>query len=546
MRFYRALADMRKVTLGAEDPQHLYDEVCRIAVESGEALMAWVGLAAGDMITPVAWAGPADEYTRGLAFPLDRAAQGREVGPTAYAMTHGRAYVCNDFSGDDCTKPWQERASRFGVGASLAFPFGCAGQIVGVLNLYFRTPGSCDAALVEVVDLMASDLGYALDFIRQQSARRDAEMNAREHEARLTNIVEVALEAVIVINGDFRVVVFNRAASQMFRVSVADALGKPLDQFIPEQHRAGHHLHVADFAATGKTSRQMGHVRCVQARRSDGSIFPIEASISRVVGTQGILLTVMIRDVTKIKEAEQAHMAQATAEAASRAKTEFLSRISHELRTPLNAVLGFAQLMSFDRTDPATARQKERLGHILKAGKHLCTLIDETLDVTRIESGRMPIEAIEIDLETLLDSVVDMSIPQAMQGGIHIDSAYRRAGSIKLCADPARLKQVLINLLSNGIKYNRPGGWVRIETSETGGKVSIVIRDGGLGMTPRQLGSLFDPFNRLGRESSEVPGTGLGLVLAKKLVELMGGHLDIDSEAGVGTSASVTLPRHTD
>lgn len=540
--FYRALADMRRVTLHATHAQTLYEQACRIAVESGQALMAWIGLVQGDAIVPVAWAGPAREYTAGIAIRL--VADGdRPLGPTAYAVVNDRAYVCNDFGSDERTQPWRERAARFGAGASIAFPIRRGGRPIGALNLYFGEAGSCDTALIDLIELMASDIAYALDHIDQQAARDEAERAASEHEMRLASIIDAALEAIVILDGQFRVVVFNRSASRMFGVPAADAIGQPLDRFLPPRYREAHRRHVAAFAQSGKTSRTMGNTRSLEALRSDGTVFPIEASISRVGEGARALLMAMIRDVTRLREAESALMARTAAEAANRAKTAFLSRISHELRTPLNAILGFAQLMRVDRKDPVASRQDERLEHIIKAGEHLCVLIDETLDVARIESGHMQMDQAMIELEPLLDTVVNMSQPQAAQAGVRLEAAYRPLQGLRLCADAARLSQVMLNLLSNAIKYNRPAGWVRVEAGADADLIRITVSDGGLGMTPQQLASLFDPFNRLGRESSDVPGTGLGLVLVKELVELMDGQLDIRSEAGEGTSVSLTLPR---
>jgi len=541
--FYRALADVRKVTLQATSERQLYTEVCRIAVEAGHALMAWVGLIEGGNIVPVACAGPASDYTNGLVIKLPAADDDSEpLGPTAFAVKHGLPYVCNDFQVEACTEPWRSRAARFGVGASLAYPLSRGGRTIGALNLYFRTAGACKPALVELVHLMASDLAYALDHLDEQRARLLAEAAAQEHETRLARIIDATLEAIIVVDARFRIVVFNRAASAMFGVSAEDAIGHPLDRFIPMPSRDAHRDHVANFAATGHTSRHMG-TRYVEALRADGSTFPIEASISRVGEGPRLLLTAMVRDVSALRDAERAQLARTAAEAANRAKTQFLSRMSHELRTPLNAMMGFAQLMSLDSAEAATPRQLERLGHVLTAGQHLCTLIDEALDVARIESGRMPMDFEEVELEPQLDTVLSMCAPQADDAGVRIEAVYKPLLGLTLRTDPARLRQVLLNLLSNALKYNRRGGWCRVQVESDDERVRIGVSDGGLGMTPEQMGGLFDPFNRLGRECSDVPGTGLGLVLVKELVELMGGDLALQSQAGVGTAVLVSLPR---
>jgi CheY-like chemotaxis protein/nitrogen-specific signal transduction histidine kinase len=272
----------------------------------------------------------------------------------------------------------------------------------------------------------------------------------------------------------------------------------------------------------------------------------MEASISRVGEGDRLLMTVMARDVTQLRQAERAQLAHAAAEAANRAKTEFLSRISHELRTPLNAVLGFAQLMRADVQDPLSPHHQEQIELVLQAGEHLRTLIEETLDVSRIEAGRMTMEVRDFELCELLNGALHMVEPQARAAGVRLEAAYTPNCTVLMHTDPDRLRQVMLNLLSNAIKYNRPGGCVRLELARDAHFVRIAVRDNGLGMSSGQKAQLFQPFNRLGRERSSVQGTGIGLVLVRQLVGLMGGELAIDSEPERGTVVEVILPASDD
>jgi signal transduction histidine kinase/CheY-like chemotaxis protein len=286
----------------------------------------------------------------------------------------------------------------------------------------------------------------------------------------------------------------------------------------------------------------MGHSRDLTGLRANGEEFPMEASISRAGQGERLLMTFMARDVTHLRAAEKAQLARTAAEAANRAKTEFLSRISHELRTPLNAVLGFARLMRSDVNDRLSAHHGSQIDLVLQAGEHLRALIDEMLDVSVIEAGRMAIEMRDFELCELLDGALRMSEPQAAECGVRLEATYSHACAILMRSDPARLRQVMLNLLSNAIKYNRPGGWVRVELARDPYFVHIVVRDNGLGMTEEQQAQLFQPFNRLGRERSDVQGTGIGLVLVRQLVGLMGGELMLESQPGQGTVVRVTLP----
>ncbi len=541
--FYRALSEMGQAMVNVDDPQLLYRTICRIAVSSGHALMAWIGVIEGSRLVPVAWGGPAMEYTRDLSIecPSEQVPDA-ELGPTTMALRTGRRYVCNDFLADPRTGPFRERAERFGVRASASFPIRRTGRIAGALNLYFGEPGAFDEPLIELVEQMVSDLCVGLDHIDRESARARAERSARERELQLSGIVETAMDAIITVDAVGRIVLFNRAASQMFGVSPEEALGGTLDRFIPPEHRAAHHAHLADYAAAGITSRRMGGARELSGIRANGEVFPMEASISRAGEGDRLLMTVMARDVTQLRQAEKAQLARTAAEAANRAKTEFLSRISHELRTPLNAVLGFTQLMRAEAHEPLTDHQRRQLDLVLQAGSHLRTLIDEMLDVSRIESGRMAIEHCDFELCELLDGALRMSEPHAHECGVTLQAAYAAACPLLMRTDPARLRQVMLNLLSNAIKYNRRGGLVRVEVVRDPYFVHITVRDNGLGMSDEQRANLFQPFNRLGREHSGVEGSGIGLVLVRQLVGLMGGELSLESRAGEGTAVRVTLP----
>jgi signal transduction histidine kinase len=222
------------------------------------------------------------------------------------------------------------------------------------------------------------------------------------------------------------------------------------------------------------------------------------------------------------------------AEQANLAKSEFLSRMSHELRTPLNAILGFAQLLESD-VPPPRASQKKCITQILSAGWHLLGLINEVLDLSKIESGQVPLTEEPVALADVMLECQSMIVNQARQGELTLHFPDFDL-PIFVRADRTRVKQVLINLLSNAVKYNRKQGTVQVTCFEsTPGRIRVSIRDTGEGLTPEQLAQLFQAFNRLGRENSETDGTGIGLVVAKRLVELMGGEIGVESSLGVGS-----------
>ncbi len=246
-------------------------------------------------------------------------------------------------------------------------------------------------------------------------------------------------------------------------------------------------------------------------------------------------VAVLFSDTTERKNNESALMAaKATADTANRAKTDFLLSMSHELRSPLNSILGFTQLIEGGKPPPTPAQQKS-VEQILNAGWYLLSLINEILDLTSIESGKMSLAPRDMSIAEVLNDCRDMIGPQAQSSGIEVGFPVL-AHNCMVRADPVRTKQVLINLLTNAIKYNRVGGRVDVRCAAAPGQpVRVSVTDTGHGLSQTQLTQLFEPFNRLGQELGAEPGTGIGLVICKRLVEQMGGRMGAESTAGEGS-----------
>ena len=262
---------------------------------------------------------------------------------------------------------------------------------------------------------------------------------------------------------------------------------------------------------------------------------PLVSDLLAAVGGQAGSLVARARAAHDREEAKQ------DAERANHAKSEFLSRMSHELRTPLNAVLGFAQLLDLDKLDD---RQRDGVNHILKAGHHLVHLVDEVLDIARIEAGEMRLSLEPVAAVDITDESIALVRPLAERRGITIETDFGDGEQPWVLADRQRLKQVLLNLLSNAIKYNRENGLVRVTLEpRPDERLAIRVADTGPGIPPEHKQQLFEPFERLGAEETSVEGTGLGLALSKRLVEAMGGAIDAESDPDHGTTMSVELPR---
>src|SRR6266436_6599308 len=282
-----------------------------------------------------------------------------------------------------------------------------------------------------------------------------------------------------------------------------------------------------------------------------GQQFPPEqVSIAQEVATQLAIAIAQARLHERVKrqaaelevrvQERTRELSAATAEAgrANQAKSEFLSRMSHELRTPLNAILGFAQLLEMDA---ASAEQRESVEQILRGGRHLLGLINEVLDISRIEAGRLQLSLEPVPVQETVRQAIELVQPSAAEAHVTV-RAEAIGEALHVQADRQRLQQVLLNLLSNGVKYNRAGGTVTVACRETTARwLRIEVTDTGQGITADKLARLFTPFDRLGAEASAVEGTGLGLALSKSLVEAMGGTLKVRSEPEVGCTFSVEL-----
>ena len=388
-----------------------------------------------------------------------------------------------------------------------------------------------------------------------------------------------ALQNAILTSANFSIIatdekgiiqLFNIGAERMLGYLAADVLNKitPADISDPQEVIAraealsvelGTPITPGFEALVFKASRGIEDIYELTYIRKDGSRFPAVVSVTALRDAQGRIIGYLLigtdNTARKQVEAERAQLykalqdkntelesAKAVAEKANLAKSNFLSSMSHELRTPLNAILGFAQLLE-SGSPPPTATQTERLHQITKAGWYLLDLINEILDLAVIESGKLSLSLEPISLSDVLLECQAMIGPQAQQRGINI-SFDKVDPTCFAHADHTRVKQALINLLSNAIKYNRDHGMVEVKCTTTSPeRIRIIIRDSGAGLPPEKLAQLFQPFNRLGQETGSEEGTGIGLVVTRQLVELMGGSIGVESTVGVGSEFWIELTR---
>ena len=369
------------------------------------------------------------------------------------------------------------------------------------------------------------------------TTRKHSEAALIESERLFSSIFDTAYDAFITIDADQHIMLFNKAAESMFGYSAGSIIGQSLERLLPSDEGSGKHLsRVRTFATTQGTAR-----RDVRGVRASGEIFPVETTISHLTVNDKQIFAATIRDTTERQRAEALQLAKDSAELANRAKSEFLAHMSHELRTPLNSILGFAQLLEYDSAIKSAEPAMKKVGNIRTAGAHLLSMIDDILDLSRIEVGGLTLSPEALDVDLLIREGISLIAPQAEARELTI-TFTPPDGLCYVLADRTRLRQILVNLLSNAVKYNRARGTVDIARLGNEQWVELSIRDSGGGLTPEQQERLFQPFNRLGAEMSSTEGTGIGLVIVRQLVEKMGGSIRVDSKHGEGATFVVTLP----
>lgn len=361
----------------------------------------------------------------------------------------------------------------------------------------------------------------------------------RESEERYRTVVEGVRSIIFRIDRDGAWSLLNKAWEEFSDQPVEEALGQQAVDFLHPDDRKRAKKALARMASTPDEDIRRMELRVVV--RGELRWIEVLARVlwdaeGGVVGYAG-----SIDDITDRKRAEEtAERALEEARRASQAKSEFLSRMSHELRTPLNAIIGFSQLLAMSGLDSEDA---ESVGHISRAGEHLLELINEVLDIVSIEAGRMALSVEPVELSEIIDESLSLVRPAADQRRLHVRTSLGVRHALWVNADRQRLRQVLVNLLGNAVKYNCEAGTITVNCSPVDrGMVRIEVEDTGIGIAPGRLSDVFAPFERLGAERTEVEGTGMGMTVTKRLVEAMGGTITVKSTQGLGSCFTVELP----
>lgn len=429
--------------------------------------------------------------------------------------------------------------------AACAFPIWLRVNVYGVMEFYSKEAQAEDWDLLRTLGTAGRQIGLFVE-------RTEVEAALQENEARTSLIIDTALDAVITIDRVGRITEWNTQAEQVFGWSALEAIGRDVaDTIFPPSHRPGYREYVQRLLESRDPSLSNMLVEMIGLRR-DGREFPVEIAMTPLAVEGSVIFSAFIRDITSRKEAERAlkdyaqqledinqqlDTALKEAKAATEAKSSFLATMSHEIRTPMNGVIGMAGLLLETKL---TDEQREYAETVQTCGDHLLTIINDILDFSKIEAGKLDLEVIEFDLRLAMDESLDLVAERASSKGLNLACLFHADVPRNLLGDPGRLRQVVMNLTANAIKFTDSGDVVVEVTVEAQSNEDAIIRvavtDSGIGISDEVRERLFQSFSQAdGSTTRKYGGTGLGLAICKRLVEMMGGTIGVSSQIGEGS-----------
>ncbi|WP_284450660.1 PAS domain S-box protein [Methylophaga thalassica] len=404
-------------------------------------------------------------------------------------------------------------------------------EVSEVYKLYRSLLFSVIVSIVFIIFMTA----FGTYFYRRSTQQQIVSLQQRDA------IIKQTDDGFVTIDDQGRITMVNPAICLLFGYQEAELIGQPVSILIDEEQRHKHdnYLKQADI----HEPKIIHRTRSLSATRKDGSQFPIELNVSPMQFGHRKFYIGVIRDISERYQYQQELIkAMQQAEHANQAKSEFLAKMSHELRTPLNAIIGFSQLLQMDKLNDD---QRESVSMIESSGNHLLSLINEVLDLSRIESGHMSVSVEDVELKPLIEHILPFIHNQLSALDLRITESYpTQSSSLFVRADHIKLKQVLLNLLSNAAKYNKPSGSIEIIVSHTDSdSIRIAIKDTGYGIDENLQQRLFEPFDRLDKDTSDIQGTGIGLVISRELIKLMNGRFGFESKRDIGSTFWIELQR---
>ena len=597
--------------------QNLYEAICDALIRNFGLKMVWLGIVKGESFEagPVAMAGIEIYNEAVIKFIWDDASSGQ--GLSCSAMKKKESLVINDISSTGEYVTWREKALEFGFKSTISLPLtGIDGATMGILNLYSGEPQFFTRSRLDLFHVFANHVASVLEnrslidslekkvrertrefedanlelheiqktlkelneqleervtqrtaSLRKEIAeRKQIEEKLRESTQVLKSITDGIGEEILLLTPDYKIIWANKTSLKKFGCKMDDIFGKYCYNISHKREKPCDFYEdlcpVREFQKTGNPVT-LSHTHY---DKNEKEIF-VEVSAYPIKNEKGEITQYihMCKDVTERKKAEKAELERIQAEAANKAKSDFLANMSHELRTPLNSVLGFSEVLMDELFGKLNKKQREYANDIFDSGQHLLSLINDILDLSKVESGKMELESSLFLLKDVLGASMSMLKEKAIRHNIRLDLNIEPEADIEIEADERKFKQVMFNLLSNAVKFTPDGGSVRVQARLVNSEqylvnskklttndyslttdtdfVEISVTDTGIGIREEDLPKLFKEFSQLeSTYTKQYEGTGLGLALTKKLVELHGGKISVESEFGKGSRFVFVIP----
>ncbi|MCM2311966.1 MAG: PAS domain S-box protein [Steroidobacteraceae bacterium] len=546
---YDLLSQCNQAIVRVTDRETLISDVARLAVERGRFLFAWVGeVDAAGSVVPVARYGEDGGYIDGLNLRTDPTAPGGE-GPTSIAIRGGESVIVNDYLTDSRAARWHDRARARGIRAAAAFPIRTRGEVWGALMLYAGDAGFFDPEIVSTLEETVDDVSHALDALQ---TRRELEDNR----ILLQSLIDASDALIYAFDLEGRVLLMNDAFARAMGGDRAQLIGRVRDDMLPRGIAQRHRANDQQVIATGRTlfveERNLEaageqvyiSVKC-PLRNLDGQMYAVGGISTNI--TELRRMQRELEEANGLLEARveartrEAVAARERAEAADRAKTLFLGSMSHELRSPLHSIIGFTSVLLEGLEGELAPAQQQHLQVVSDASQHLLAIINDLLDMSRIEAGAIALECRPVAVHQLLQRVMQRFRLQAQAKGLDLTLESGDEG-LSLMGDERRIEQIVSNFVANAIKYTAAGAViVRCQTEDD--QVRIDVSDTGPGISAEDQKRLFRRFSQLSpAHGSLTEGAGLGLAIASGLADAMGGSVLVASEPGQGSVFSLLLP----
>lgn len=564
-RLYAALSHVNQAIVWSSERDQLLTKVCEVLVTFGGFRLAWIGWHGENeaAIIPIASWGDDTEYLRHMRIPLDESARGS--GPAGTAFKQARPYVCNNLRDDPSTLPWRAESQRRGLQSSAAFPIKDGATVRGVLNVYADETGFFQDKEIALLAEAALDVSFALDNFAREQDHREAEAMASRERAFSDAMLESMPGALYFYDEHGKFLRWNRNFERVTGYSHDEiAQMHPLDFFSTNEKDMLQERIVAVFA-TGEASVE------AQFISRDGRATPYYFTGRSVLVDGARCLAGVGIDISKRRWAENAlrelnetlearigertaelQVARNRAEAADRLKSTFLATMSHELRTPLNSIIGFTGIILQGLAGPLNPEQEKQLGMVRGSARHLLELINDVLDISKIEAGQLEVRFERFNLARSIERVTATMRPLTEKKGLRLE-AHVAAGIGEIHSDRRRVEQILLNLLNNATKFTERGRVVltaefaqnALNGQEDVSSLQIRVTDTGIGIQPEHLSMLFQPFRQIDIGlSRQHEGTGLGLAICRRLATLLGGEIRVCSTPFEGSEFILTLPTH--